>query len=347
MWRSSVALVVSGVPEFLSNKLCSFDAGVLNMTKDVRLNHLNYPTPVAGTPAQKFKLREVQHTDCTFSGIIRCASGWMNWGTWGHASLEIWVNGFDEHLKLQALSVYNGIKITEKEVDNALLSFVGLQQVCQGSGTWDAGPKHIYDSCCFKPHFGLVCDRNWKQRLLAMRLWGTTALCFFAILFLSLAPPTHARTAPSTDLSTQAEELGIAQPLRDGDSTSLHSAVAEKALNPTIKVITESYLLFLSGEILTWNSLLQSYKQGLHNCLRKGGLSGMMMFPLYLSRLNLVNLQIWSPGIVKVHTDKEYWWTERGRMMELHGTGAKNNLHISWFSSFKVSFLFQYEMLLV
>jgi hypothetical protein len=154
-------------------------------------------------------------------------------------------------LKLQALSVYNGIKITEKEVDNALLSLVVLLQVCQGSGSWEAGLKHIYDSCCFKPHFGLVCDRNWKQRLPAMRLWGTTALCFFAILFLSLAPPTHARTAPSTDLSTQAQELGIAQPLRDGDSTSLHPAVAEKALNPTIKVITESYLLFLSGEILT------------------------------------------------------------------------------------------------
>jgi hypothetical protein len=71
------------------------------------------------------------------------------------------------------------------------------------------------------------------------------------------------------------------------------------------------------------------------------------MFPLYLSRLNLVNLQIWSTGIVKVHTDKEYWWTERGRMMELKGTGAKNNLHISWFSSFKVGFLFRYELLLV
>lgn len=160
------------------------------------------------------------------------------------------------------LSVYNGIKITEKEVDDALLSFVVLQQVCQGSGSWEAGLKHIYDSCCFKPHFGLVCDRNWKQRLPAMRLWGTTALCFFAILFLSLAPPTHARTAPSTNLSAQAQELGIAQPLRDGDSTSLHSAVAEKALNPTIKVITESYLLFLSGKISTWNSLLQVTNRG-------------------------------------------------------------------------------------
>lgn len=112
------------------------------------------------------------------------------------------------------------------------------------------------------PIFGLVCDRNWKQRLPAMRLWGTTALCFFAILFLSLAPPTHARTAPSTNLSAQAQELGIAQPLRDGDSTSLHSAVAEKALNPTIKVITESYLLFLSGKISTWNSLLQVTNRG-------------------------------------------------------------------------------------
>lgn len=197
------------------------------------------------------------------------------------------------------------------------------------------------------PIFGLVCDRNWKQSLPAMRLSGTTALCFFAILFLSLAPPTHARTAPSTNLSAQAQELGIAQPLGDGDSTSLHSAVAEKALNPTIKVITESYLLFLFGKISTWNSLLQSYKQGLHNCLRNSGLSEMMMLPLYLLRLNLVNLQIWSTGIVKVGTDKEYWWTERGRMMELNGTGAKNNLQISWFSSFKVSYLFQYEMLLV
>ena len=283
MWRSSVALVLSGVPESLSNnKLCSFDAGVLNMTKDVRLNHLNYPAPCCWYTCTKIQTSGSathrlylfwHHQVCKRVNELR---------NLGHASLEIWVNGFDEHLKLQALSVYNGIKITEKEVDNALLSFVVLQQVCQGLGTWDAGPKHSYDSCCFKPHFGLVCDRNWKQRLPAMRLWGTTALCFFAILFLSLAPPTHARTAPSTDLSTQAEELGIAQPLRDGDSTSLHSAVAEKALNPTIKVITESYLLFLSGEILTWNSLLQSYKQGLHNCLRKSGLSKMMMFPLYV-----------------------------------------------------------------
>ena len=73
----------------------------------------------------------------------------------------------------------------------------------------------------------------------------------------------------------------------------------------------------------------------------------MMMLLLYLLRLNLVNLRIWSSRIFKVRTDKEYWWTERGRMMELNGTGAKNNLHSCWFSSFKVSFLFQYEILLV
>lgn len=148
------------------------------------------------------------------------------------------------------------------EVDKALLSFVVLQQVCQGSGSWEAGLEHIHYSCCFKTHFGLVCDRNWKQRLSAMRLWGTTALWFFAILFLFLAPPTRARTAPSANLRTQAQELGIAQPFRDGDSTSLHSAVAEKALNPTTKVITEPYLLFLSGESLIWNSLLQVINTG-------------------------------------------------------------------------------------
>lgn len=245
------------------------------------------------------------------------------------------------------LSVHTSIKTTEEEVDNALLSFVVLQQVCQGSGSWEQVASVLMILVASNLFFWSgVWQELETKRLPAMRLWGTT-LCFFAILVLSLAPPTYAGIAPPTNLTAQAQELGIAQPLMEGDSTSLHSAAAEEALNPTIKVITESSPLFLSGEILTSNSLLQVTNRGCTFACEKVGFrrwwcSRHTCWDWILPTSKFAQLELFT-----VHTDKECWWTERGRMMELNGTGAKNNLHISWFSSFKVSFLFQYEMLLV